>query len=88
MGSLATVTSKGQVTIPAEIRHALDLEAGDSLLFATPKNNSVRFRVLRRRRLTELAGALSVNRSWPGKAVVREEVGRSRGRELAGRTDS
>ena len=88
MGNIATVTSKGQVTIPAEIRRALDIEAGDSLLFAAPEKNAVRFRVLRRSRLTELAGALSVDRPWPGKTAAREQVGRSRGRELAGRNDS
>jgi antitoxin PrlF len=29
----ATVTSKGQITIPAEVRHALRVEAGDRVEF-------------------------------------------------------
>ena len=29
----ATVTSKGQVTIPAEVRHSLHVQAGDRLSF-------------------------------------------------------
>jgi|JI10StandDraft_1071094.scaffolds.fasta_scaffold136545_6 antitoxin PrlF len=29
----STLTSKGQITIPANFRHALDLHPGDTLLF-------------------------------------------------------
>ncbi len=29
----ATITAKGQITIPVEIREALDLEAGDRIAF-------------------------------------------------------
>ncbi len=29
----STLTSKGQVTIPADLRHALNLHAGDTLVF-------------------------------------------------------
>lgn len=31
--STATVTSKGQITIPADVRHRLGLEAGDRVEF-------------------------------------------------------
>lgn len=31
--STATITAKGQITIPVEIREALDLEAGDRIAF-------------------------------------------------------
>ena len=83
--TVAKITSKGQVTIPVEVRRTLDLHEGDQLLFETPRKDGVRLRVLRRRRLTDLGGVLAANRSYPGKAEVREAVGRSRGEEHLGK---
>ncbi|PYQ67826.1 MAG: hypothetical protein DMF53_01070 [Acidobacteria bacterium] len=38
--STARVTSKGQVTIPADIRNALTIEQGDDLVFElTPRHS-------------------------------------------------
>jgi AbrB family looped-hinge helix DNA binding protein len=62
----ATITSKGQITIPAQVRHALGVEAGDRLEFVetgerqfaiVPATGSVRelkglFRVKRRNPVT------------------------------------
>ena len=79
---LVRVTSKGQVTIPVDIRRALDLEAGDALLFESVHQDVARFRVVRQRRLTELAGALPAKRPYSGKAAIREEVGEALGQEL------
>ena len=39
----ATVTSKGQVTIPAEVRHALKVEAGDRVEFVEVKPGRFEF---------------------------------------------
>jgi len=36
-----TVTSKGQVTIPADIRRSLNLKAGEMVRFKLAKNNQV-----------------------------------------------
>ncbi|HUD07084.1 MAG TPA: AbrB/MazE/SpoVT family DNA-binding domain-containing protein [Candidatus Saccharimonadales bacterium] len=36
-----TITSKGQVTIPADIRRNLDLKAGESVRFKLGKDNQV-----------------------------------------------
>ena len=80
---LAKVTSKGQVTIPSEIRRTLDIKSGDRLLFETPDANGSRFRVIPRRRLTELAGSLPTTRPFPGTDAVREEVGRDLGEQQA-----
>lgn len=75
---MAKVTSKGQVTIPVEIRRALDIEAGDDLLFELVPDG-VRVRVRKRRGLTSLYRALPATRAFPGKARVREETGRALG---------
>ena len=38
---LSKITSKGQITIPAEIRKALDLEAGDKIMFEKTNGNII-----------------------------------------------
>jgi len=38
MGYNAKVTSKGQITLPAEMRKALNLNAGDKVTFAKDKD--------------------------------------------------
>ena len=40
---LATITSKGQVTLPAEVRKILGLKSGDKIAF-TVEDNEVRLR--------------------------------------------
>ncbi|MFH1896490.1 MAG: AbrB/MazE/SpoVT family DNA-binding domain-containing protein [bacterium] len=54
----ATVTSKGQVTIPVSIRQELDLEAGDSLVFASELDGHS-FRAAKRHSITSLRGILA-----------------------------
>lgn len=72
--STARVTSKGQVTIPADVRKALAIEQGDDLVFDVGPDQSARLRVVKRQRLSDLFGALRATRSFPGKEKVREEV--------------
>jgi AbrB family looped-hinge helix DNA binding protein len=78
--STSRVTSKGQVTIPAEIRSALAIEQGDDLVFELTTHHSVELRVVKRRKLSDLFGALPATRPFPGKEAVREEVGKALGR--------
>lgn len=42
----ATVTSKGQVTIPADVRNALDLRAGTQIEFAVEADHLVAHKVV------------------------------------------
>ena len=50
-----TLTSKGQVTIPKEIRRALGIRQGSRIAFAT-KNGKVELRVLHRAPETVVSG--------------------------------
>lgn len=77
--STARVTSKGQVTIPGDIRNALTIEQGDDLVFELTPRHSVELRVVKRRKLSDLFGALPATRPFPGKEAAREEVGRALG---------
>lgn len=80
--SVARVTSKGQVTIPAEVRRALGIDQGDDLVFEVTSERSVQLRVVKRQRLSDLYGALPATRPFPGKEKVREAVGRELGKAL------
>jgi antitoxin PrlF len=83
--ALARVTTKVQVTIPAEVRKALDIGEGDDLLFEVIETGEARIRVLKRRRLSDLYGALPATHSYPGKEEVRTEVGQGLAERLAER---
>lgn len=55
--STATVTSKGQITIPKEVRDFLGAKEGDRLEFTMERDGQVRLRRLGRS-IRELAGIL------------------------------
>jgi AbrB family looped-hinge helix DNA binding protein len=55
--SFATITSKGQTTIPKDIRDCLDLQAKDQIQFTLLSDQTVIMRV-KKRNLKELYGLL------------------------------
>jgi len=57
MPTEATLTSKGQTTIPKEIRDGLGMKPGDRITFTLLPDATVLMR-LKSRSLTELAGML------------------------------
>jgi len=57
MSNDATLTSKGQTTIPKEIRDRLSLKAGDRMTFTLMQDGTVVMRV-KSKSVTELAGVL------------------------------
>jgi AbrB family looped-hinge helix DNA binding protein len=77
--SIARVTSKGRITIPIEVRQALGIEGSDGLRFELIGEGGASVQVVKRRRLSELYGALPATRPFPGKKAVREEVGHALG---------
>jgi antitoxin PrlF len=84
--SIARVTSKGQVTIPADVRKVLGIEQGDDLVFEVTPERSVQLKLVKKRRLSDLFGSLPSNRPFPGKEAVREEVGKELGKRLGRKT--
>ena len=83
--SISRVTTKGQVTIPTEVRKALDIEQGDDLIFEVNPDQTARLRVIKRQRLSDLYGALRATKPFPGKEAVRQQAGAALG-ERAKRT--
>lgn len=63
--STATMTSRGRVTIPADIRAAFQLNPGDTLIFVKQGEQLLAIPV-KRHRLTELAGILRATQPFPG----------------------
>ena len=77
------VTSKGQVTIPAEVRKALGIEQGDDLVFELEAGGTAHLRVIKRQWASDLYGALRTTR-LPG----RTRSGSRSGQALASRPTS
>jgi AbrB family looped-hinge helix DNA binding protein len=53
----ATVTSKGQITVPSALRQALGITTGDRLRFVRGPDGSVRLEARKRRRIVDIARA-------------------------------
>lgn len=71
----AILTSKGQLTIPKDVRDRLGLTVGDRLSFEV-EGDSMRLTVERRKSLEELKGSLPVRGEYQGKEVEREAARR------------
>lgn len=57
MTTAATLTSKGQTTIPKEIRESLGMKVGDRMTFTLMPDGTVVMRV-KNKSITQLAGML------------------------------
>jgi len=77
----ARLTSNGRVTIPIEIRLRYQLRPGDEVGFRTA-GSSIRLSPLKKRKLTELYGALPATNRYVDKAAERNEIGRVLGAQL------
>ena len=78
----ATITSKGQITIPRDVRRALNLKTHDQIIFVVEGDRAVLIPA-QRRSLLELRGVLPATMPFPGQEQIRQEVGRQRGETLA-----
>ena len=68
MAAATTMTTKGQVTVPREIRDRLGLKSGDKMAFTMLSDGTVVMRP-KTRRLADLAGSLT----RPGQPKVSVE---------------
>lgn len=68
MADATTMTTKGQVTVPREIRDRLGLKSGDKMAFTMLSDGTVVMRP-KTRRLADLAGSLT----RPGQLTVAVE---------------
>jgi antitoxin PrlF len=74
--SEATITSKGQVTIPAEIRKAMGLTAGVRVIFTRLDDGTIVFRA-KTRSVMELRGILKQARGRKRRVSVKDmNIGR------------
>jgi AbrB family looped-hinge helix DNA binding protein len=74
----AKITSKGQITLPVELRKALSVETGDSVMFVPEKNGEFRIRRAPRS-ILELEGCVP----YSGPPVPVEEMKSAIGAYLA-----
>lgn len=77
----ARITSKGQVTLPVEVRRRYKLEAGDEIAFQM-EEGGLRILPLKKRRLTEFRGMFPATKPYTGVEAIRQEIGRQLGEEL------
>ena len=74
---LSTLTSKGQVTIPVEVRRLLGLKTKDKIAFVIEDEGNVRLVVPRYSNIASLRGAAGSLReplSWPEmRQIARED---------------
>lgn len=75
----AALTSKGQVTIPVEIRRKLGLKAGDRVQFVERDNGEIVLKP-KNRSIMDLHGAVK----WTGKPVTIEEMNETIAKGWAG----
>jgi antitoxin PrlF len=81
--SVATITSKGQVTIPKEVREKLGLRAGDQLDFQVEPDGGLRATPVSRK-VDQVFGMLS-SKSRSGKALSSADIAEGLRRALAKR---
>ena len=80
----AKITFKGQVTIPKDIRNALAIKEGDSVIFIVEGDHAV-LKPIKKKSLLDFHGALSATRPYPGLEAIREEVHHKRAKHYKGK---
>lgn len=77
----ARLTTKGQLTIPVQIRKRYGLQAGDEVEFIAEEKGTYLVPI-KKKSLIDLYGSIRVDRPWPGLEEARSVAGRKRGEQL------
>lgn len=77
--SLAKVTSKGQITIPKDVRDTLGISESDYVVVVVDGSKAI-LRPVQKSKLVDLKGRLPATRPYPGTDEIRREIGRELGR--------
>lgn len=83
----ARLSSKGQLTIPVEIRKRYGLDTGDEVEFIAEEKGTYLVPI-KRKKLTDLYGILKTDKPWPGIARAREIAGKKLGEEFVRKSRS
>jgi len=73
---ISTITSKGQVTIPAEVRERLGLKTGDKVSFVLGDSGEIQLKAPRYPNIASVvgaAGSLKTKLSWEEMRRIAEE---------------
>jgi len=86
MLQVSTITAKNQVTIPSDIRDALNAEVGDKVMFKLMDDNTVIIQIVKKPSTRSLIGALRTDstpivpiddvRRMTQEAGVQEAIGK------------
>jgi AbrB family looped-hinge helix DNA binding protein len=78
----AALSSRGRVTIPRDVRRALNLKTRDQVIFVVEGKRALLIPA-RRRSIMELQGVLPATHAFPGHQQIRQAVGRQRGEAMS-----
>ena len=76
----AKITYKGQVTIPKNIREALSIKEGESVIFEVEGDHAILTPI--KKSLQDFYRIFPATRSYEGMEAVRKEIRRKRGKRL------
>lgn len=84
MTSIAKVSVKGQITIPADVRKRLDIDEGDTVLFElTDTSEVVSMKVIKHKLPSEFRGIFASRSKFPGKERLRKKIREDIARRIA-----
>ena len=81
--STATITAKGQITIPKRVRDALGLRVGDQVVFLL-EDGKAYLHPVSHRGIKELYGVFAGRRPFPGRDAERDAARRKAAADALG----